>query len=225
MPDNLYLNLWYSDSELVETFAHAAAVMQQLPFSPQQPGIIGVAVHPISWGEATILEEHFRPGISPEEAVTIAAGLPHEDYAYVFEASWDLWSPITPQAEWTLRPSLVRFIVRGDEFEDFRHVTLDLLQAFAVRRLEAIEHIVARLTANTGLNRAESQFLFELTLHRDLNNGFDERNLQSKSRICRSNVPPESQDQPDFLGLNLIKASPEQSCQYQSADYGQDHSC
>ena len=53
-----------------------------------------MAVHPISWSEPTILEEHFRPGISPEEAVTIAAGLPHEDYAYVFEANWDLWSPL-----------------------------------------------------------------------------------------------------------------------------------
>jgi hypothetical protein len=118
MPDNLYLNLWFSDSELVETFAHAAAVMQQLPFSAQLPGISGVAVHPISWSEATILEDNFRPGISPEEAVTIAAGLLHEDYGYVFEAYWDLWSPLTPQGEWTLRPSPVRFIVRGDEFED-----------------------------------------------------------------------------------------------------------
>ena len=118
MPDNLYLNLWFSDSELVETFAHAAAVMQQLPFSAQLPGVSGVAVHPISWSEATILEENFRPGISPEEAVTIAAGLPHEDYAYVFEVHWDLWSPLTPQGEWTLRPSSVKVIVRGDEFED-----------------------------------------------------------------------------------------------------------
>ena len=89
-------------SELVETFAHAAVVIQQLPFSAQLPGVSGVAVHPISWSEATVLEENFRPGISPEEAVTIAAGLPHEDYAYVFEAHWDLWSPLTPQGEWTL---------------------------------------------------------------------------------------------------------------------------
>ena len=118
MPDNLYLNLWFSDSELVETFAHAAAVMQQLPFPAQLPGITGVAVHPISWSDATILEESFRPGISPEEAVTIAAGLSHEDYAYVFEGNWELWSPLIPEGEWTLRPSPVKFIVRGDEFED-----------------------------------------------------------------------------------------------------------
>jgi len=181
MPDNLYLNLWYSDSELVETFAHAAAVMQQLPFSPQQPGIIGVAVHPISWGEATILEEHFRPGISPEEAVTIAAGLPHEDYAYVFEASWDLWSPITPQAEWTLRPSLVRFIVRGDEFEDAESGTQGQLQVdfgldspFLYEELQLSPEVESRVRSNV-------QKLVDFTTKVEKNSGAKTRLLWSES--------------------------------------------
>ncbi|OLE12090.1 MAG: hypothetical protein AUG89_08470 [Acidobacteria bacterium 13_1_20CM_4_56_7] len=181
MPDNLYLNLWYSDSELVETFAHAAAVMQQLPFSPQQPGIIGVAVHPISWGEATILEEHFRPGISPEEAVTIAAGLPHEDYAYVFEASWDLWSPITPQADWTLRPSLVRFIVRGDEFEDAESGTQGQLQVdfgldspFLYEELQLSPEVESRVRSNV-------QKLVDFTTKVEKNSGAKTRLLWSES--------------------------------------------
>ena len=181
MPDNLYLNLWYSDSELVETFAHAAAVMQQLPFSPQQPGIIGVAVHPISWGEATILEEHFRPGISPEEAVTIAAGLPHEDYAYVFEASWDLWSPITPQADWTLRPSLVRFIVRGDEFEDAESGTQGKLQVdfgldspFLYEELQLSPEVESRVRSNV-------QKLVDFTTKVEKNSGAKTRLLWSES--------------------------------------------
>jgi len=181
MPDNLYLNLWYSDSELVETFAHAAAVMQQLPFSPQQPGIIGVAVHPISWGEATILEEHFRPGISPEEAVTTAAGLPHEDYAYVFEASWDLWSPITPQADWTLRPSLVRFIVRGDEFEDAESGTQGQLQVdfgldspFLYEELQLSPEVESRVRSNV-------QKLVDFTTKVEKNSGAKTRLLWSES--------------------------------------------
>lgn len=118
MPDTLYLNLWFGDSELVETLAHAVTVMRQFPFSAQLPGITSVSVLPISWGEASILEQRFRPGISPEDAATIAAGLPHEDYAYVFEANWDLSAPVIPQAEWTSQPSPVRFIVRGSDFED-----------------------------------------------------------------------------------------------------------
>ncbi|HZR66462.1 MAG TPA: hypothetical protein VFA85_15060 [Terriglobales bacterium] len=118
MADNLYLNLWFGDSELVETLAHSVSVMRQFPFSTQLPGIANVAVHPISWGEATILEQRFRPGISPEDAATIAASLPHEDYAYVFEANWDLWTPQTPQSDWILQPSTMRFIARGQDFED-----------------------------------------------------------------------------------------------------------
>lgn len=117
MPDTLYLNLWFGDSELVEMLARSVSVMRQFPFSTQLPGVTNVAVHPMSWGEPTLLEESFRPGLSPEDAATIAAGLPHEDYAYVFEANWDLWAPSAPHAEWTLQPSLVKFIVRGDEFE------------------------------------------------------------------------------------------------------------
>jgi len=31
----------------------------------------------------------------PEEAVVIAADLVHDDYAYTFDAYWDLWTPRT----------------------------------------------------------------------------------------------------------------------------------
>src|SRR5262249_1395701 len=42
----------------------------------------------------------------------------HEDYAYVFEANWDLWTPREGLSEWELQPSDVKFIARGDEFEE-----------------------------------------------------------------------------------------------------------
>jgi len=181
MPDSLYLNLWFSDSELVETFAHAAAVMQQLPFSAQLPAISGVAVHPISWSEATILEENFRPGILPEEAVTLVAGLPHEDYAYVFEASWDLWSPLIPQGEWTLRPSLVRFIVRGDEFEDGESDTQGQLQVdfgldapFLYEELQLSAEVESRVRSNV-------QKLVDFTTKVEKNSGAKTRLLWSES--------------------------------------------
>jgi hypothetical protein len=181
MPDNLYLNLWFSDSELVENFAHAAAVMQQLPFSAQLPGISGVAVHPISWSEATILEENFRPGISPEEAVTIAAGLLHEDYGYVFESHWDLWSPLTPQGEWTLRPSPVRFIVRGDEFEDAESDVQGQLQVdfgldapFLYEELQLSEELESKVRSNV-------QKLVDFTALVEKNSGAKTRLLWSES--------------------------------------------
>lgn len=155
MPDTLFLNLWFNDSELVGTLAHFVSVMRQFPFSAQLPGITAVAVHPISWGEATILEQRFHPGISPEDAATMGAGLPHEDYAYVFEANWDLWSPGTPQTDWTLQLLPVRFIVRGDDFEDAESETQGELQVdfgldtpFLHEELQLSQELEARVKTN-----------------------------------------------------------------------------
>jgi len=117
MSDHLYLNIWFGDSELVETLAHAVTVMRLFPFSQELAGIRNFALHPVSWGEATIVEQRFHPGIPPDQAAILGAGLAHEDYAYVFEANWDLWTP-RANGEWILEPSIVRFIARGEEFED-----------------------------------------------------------------------------------------------------------
>ena len=96
---------------------HALAVMRQFAFSVAQPGITYLALHPVSWNEPTILERRFRPGVSAEEAVLIASDLLHEDYAYMFEAFWDLWV-VAENEEWTLRPSPVKFLVHGLEFDE-----------------------------------------------------------------------------------------------------------
>ena len=116
--DSLYLSLWFSSFELDEMLPRGLAVMRQFPFSAQQPGIGYVALHPVSWNEPTILEQRLRPGITPEEAVLLASDLLHEDYAYVFEAFWDLWIPGDDQKQWSLQPSRVKFLVHGIDFED-----------------------------------------------------------------------------------------------------------
>ena len=118
MADSLCFSLWFSDFGTENMFMHALAVIREFPFSRRLPGITGLALHPVSWNEATILEERFAPGAQPEEAIAIASGLVHEDYAYVFEANWDVWTPRQAPAEWMLEPSPVRFIVRGEEFEE-----------------------------------------------------------------------------------------------------------
>ncbi len=117
MADALFLSLWYPSFELDEMLPRALAVMRQFPYSAAQPGITYVATHPVSWSEPTILEQRFRSGIPPEQAVLVAADLLHEDYAYLFEAFWDLWV-LSDQGEWVLQPSLVRFLVHGVEFEE-----------------------------------------------------------------------------------------------------------
>src|ERR1700722_20510315 len=91
MPDPLYLSLWFPTFETDDMLPHALAVMRQFPFSSQLPGINHIAIHPVSWEEAPVLEQRYVPGIPPEQAVLIASDLLHEDYAYAFEAHWDLW--------------------------------------------------------------------------------------------------------------------------------------
>jgi hypothetical protein len=116
--DPLYLSLWFPDFSGPEMLPHAFAVLQQFPFSAQRPGVSYFAVHPISWDEATVLERRFPAGIDPGQATLIAAELVHDDYAYIFEAYWDLWTPDESNQNWVLEPAVVKFIIQGEEFDE-----------------------------------------------------------------------------------------------------------
>ncbi len=118
MADPLYLSLWFPSFDVEDMLPHALSVLRQFPYSAQQPGITYLAVHPVSWSEPTILEQRFRPGVTPEEAIVLASDLLHEDYAYVFEAFWDLWSPVTDGQDWIMQPLQVKFLVHGGEFDE-----------------------------------------------------------------------------------------------------------
>jgi hypothetical protein len=65
--------------------------------------------------------------VSPEEALLVAADLVHDDYAYTFDAHWDLWTPTDDgggaddsekRKAWQLTPSRVKFIARGEDFDE-----------------------------------------------------------------------------------------------------------
>lgn len=131
MSDPLYLSLWFSDFSGPEMLPHAYSVLQQFPFSAQRPGVAYLALHPVSWNEPTVLERRFPGGIDPGQATLLAAELIHDDYAYVFEAYWDLWTPDQSTANWVLEPAAVKFIVQGEEFdektyEQTGHIQIDL---------------------------------------------------------------------------------------------------
>jgi hypothetical protein len=155
MADSLFLSLWFSDFENDQMLPHALRVMQQFAFSKSIPGITGVALHPITWEQPTILEQRFRPGIAPEEAIVTMADLLHEDYAYVFEANWDLWTPQTPDGDWSLRPERVQFIVRGEEFEEGEaeaegqvQIDFGLDTPFLHEELDLTEELESRVRVN-----------------------------------------------------------------------------
>jgi hypothetical protein len=65
-----------------------------------------------------VLERRFPGGIDAGQATLIAAELIHDDYAYVFEAHWDLWTPDPSTGNWVLEPAPVKFIVQGEQFDD-----------------------------------------------------------------------------------------------------------
>jgi hypothetical protein len=180
MADFFYLNLWFSGFELSD-MSSAIAVMRQLPFSATLPGVTNVAIHPVSWIEATIFEQRFRPGVSPEEAAEIANGFLHEDYAYVFEANWDLWTTKVGQNEWTLQPSSVKFIVRGEEFEEGEsqvqgdvQVDFGLDTPFLHEELRLSTEVESRVRSNLAK-------LVEFTTRVEKNSGARARLLWSES--------------------------------------------
>jgi len=157
MADILYYSLWYPDFEMIEMLPHALRALQQFVPSKALLGITQVEVHPISWNEPTILEQRYRPGISPEAAIVIAADLLHEDYAYVYESNWDLWAPQT-SGEWTQQPTPVRFIVRGAEFEEGEAQTQGEIQVdfgldvpFLYEELQLTEELESRVRANVQM--------------------------------------------------------------------------
>src|SRR5258708_25061347 len=118
MPDPLYLSLWFPDFSGPAMLPHMFAVLQQFPFSAQRLGVTYAAVQPVSWNEASVLERRFSPGISPEEAVVGAADLIHDDYAFVFDAYLDLWTPHENSREWLLIPGLVKFLLQRERIDD-----------------------------------------------------------------------------------------------------------
>jgi hypothetical protein len=154
MADPLYLSLWFPDFTGPAMLPHILAVLQQFSFSELRPGITYVAVQPVSWNEASVLERRFSPGVAPEEAVLVAADLVHDDYAYVFDAYWDLWTP-DEKGQWQLIPSLVKFIVQAEEFNDgiqqeTGHIEIDfgLDSLFVQENVELTDETQAKIREN-----------------------------------------------------------------------------
>lgn len=133
------------------------SVMRQFPFSALREGITYLSVHPVAWTEPTVLERRFDPGVSPEEAADIASEFAHDDFAFVFEAFWDLWVPNADEHgdSWVQRPVAVRFLVHGVEFDegiytDDGHIEIDFgLDSSFVHEERKLSHdIEEHLRAN-----------------------------------------------------------------------------
>jgi hypothetical protein len=120
MAESLYLSIWFPSFRENEMMSRALGVLRQFPFSASREGITYLSVHPVAWSEPTVLERRFNPGTSPEEAVDVVSEFAHDDFAFVFEAFWDLWVPNEDEHgdSWVQRPVAVRFLVHGVQFDD-----------------------------------------------------------------------------------------------------------
>jgi hypothetical protein len=153
--DPLHLSLWFPSFSEQDMMLHVLSVLRQFPFSVVRPGVSYVSVQPVSWNEPTILERRFTPGVAPEVAVDVASDLLHEDYAYVFDADWDLWTPDSTGRQWALAPNHVRFIAQGAEFDEGTaettgHIEVDfgLDSAFLQEQVELDADTEERVRAN-----------------------------------------------------------------------------
>jgi hypothetical protein len=181
MGDSLYLSLWFPSFDEAEILPRTVSVLRQIPFSAARDGVTYTAIQPVSWSEPTILERRFRPGVTPEEAVADVAEFLHDDYAYVFEAYWDLWTPPEGPEKWVLEPSLVRLVAHGTEFEESAaeetgHIQID----FGLDT--SFLHEEVSFTAEAERNvRSNVQKLVEFTAKVEKNAGATGRLLWSES--------------------------------------------
>ena len=181
MGDSLYLSLWFPSFDEADILSRAVGVLRQIPFSAAKPGVTHMAIQPVSWSEPTILERRFRPGVAPEEAVADVAEFLHDDYAYVFEAYWDLWTPPAAPGRWLLEPSLLRVTAHGMQFEESAaeetgHIQVD----FGLDTTFLHEEVA--LTAEAERNvRSNVQKLVEFTANVEKNAGATGRLLWSES--------------------------------------------
>src|SRR5574338_279494 len=118
MADPLYLSIWFPSFAPIDMLPRAASVLKLFPFAAARPGIEYVSVQPISWSEPTVLERKFRPGLDAEQAVAVAGDLLNDDYAYIFEGRWDLWTRSEETDKWSLEPSPAKIIVNGTRFDE-----------------------------------------------------------------------------------------------------------
>ena len=181
MGDSLYLSLWFPRFDQSDILPRTVSVLRQLPFSAAREGVTYAAIQPVSWSEPTILERRFRPGVAPEEAAVVVAELLHDDYAYVFEAYWDLWTPPEGAEKWVLEPSLVRVIAQGMEFEEHAaeetgHIQID----FGLDTPFLHEEIEFTSEAERNV-RSNVQKLVEFTAKVEKNAGATGRLLWSES--------------------------------------------
>ena len=96
------------------------AVVKLFPFSGTTPGFTRMTAYGLDWNQSIVLEQFFDAESEPHAALALAAEIIHDDYAYQFDSTWDLWVPVrgTPAVQWMMEPAPVQFILHGTAFDN-----------------------------------------------------------------------------------------------------------
>ncbi|HEX3894222.1 MAG TPA: hypothetical protein VHW46_16730 [Terracidiphilus sp.] len=124
MSDNLYLSLWYPNLRLAALPDKLASVLGSFAAYGGEARVYAATVWPVGWSEAPVFQRvygHGERGSDPKQAIEDALELLHDDYAYEFQISWNLWefehaAGLDPR--WVSEPRLVRVIGFGPLFDD-----------------------------------------------------------------------------------------------------------
>ena len=100
MADTLNLSLWFPGFDAELMLPRLVEVLRYFPFSESRSGVQYVSVQPVDWGEPTLFEEGFEPGVSADEASLVLAEYAQMDLALTMEAYWDLWMLDPEKKEW-----------------------------------------------------------------------------------------------------------------------------
>jgi hypothetical protein len=125
MADQLYLSLWFPNFRLAGLALALVSVIRQFGVVGGSSRIAAATTYPISRTESPayqrIYSENEMEESIPELAVAAATEMLHDDFAYEFELTWDLWSPEVGgglEPLWTKEPRRVTIIGFGPEFEE-----------------------------------------------------------------------------------------------------------
>ena len=126
MADQLYLSLWYANFRLPPLPAALERVMREFGAVSGQGKVRAATVYPLSWQESPVYQRVYDEKDAPEaaqplHAIAGAIEMLHEDYAYEFEMTWDLWVGEGGgglDAIWKKEPRVVRITGLGPEFDE-----------------------------------------------------------------------------------------------------------
>ena len=127
MADQLYLSLWFPNFRLASLPAALVAVLKQFAKVGGSNTVSAAAAYPISWSETPVFQRIFdedeEEAAVPEVAVAEATEMLHDDFAYEFEAEWELWTTGATEsggldAIWKQEPQIVRITGFGPEFDE-----------------------------------------------------------------------------------------------------------